>query len=67
MLTAENISKLYCRKAGKTDCFHAVWPLDLEVRAGDVIAIGPDVPHTFRYTNEETVWLEYFTPGRNFT
>ena len=39
----------------------------LEVKAGDVIVIGPDVPHTFQYTNEETVWLEYFTPGRNFT
>ena len=37
---------------------------EMEVNAGDTIIIGPDVPHTFKYTTVKTVWLEYFTPGR---
>jgi len=37
---------------------------ELEVSAGDTIVIDSNVPHTFKYTLEKTVWLEFFTPGR---
>lgn len=36
----------------------------LVVRAGDTIQIDPDVPHTFTRFDEDTVFLEFFTPVR---
>lgn len=32
--------------------------------AGDVVQIDANVPHTFNSFQEDTVWLEFFTPER---
>lgn len=34
------------------------------LKAGDTIQIEPDVPHTFTRFDEDTVFLEFFTPVR---
>lgn len=34
------------------------------VKAGDVIQIDANVPHTFTAIPEDTTWLEFFTPER---
>lgn len=36
----------------------------ITVTAGDTIQIEPDVPHTFTRFDEDTVFLEFFTPVR---
>ena len=36
----------------------------IEVRAGSVVAVPPNVPHIMHHVTEDTEWLEYFTPGR---
>ncbi len=36
----------------------------IEVHAGSVVAVPPDVPHIMHHVTEPTEWLEYFTPGR---
>lgn len=34
------------------------------LKAGDTVTIEPNVPHTFTRFDEETVFLEFFTPVR---
>ena len=34
------------------------------IKAGDVVEIGANVPHTFNSFAKDTVWLEFFTPER---
>lgn len=36
----------------------------IEVHAGSVVAVPPNVPHIMHHVTEDTEWLEYFTPGR---
>ena len=36
----------------------------IEVHAGSVVAVPPNVPHIMHHVTEPTEWLEYFTPGR---
>lgn len=36
----------------------------IEVHAGSVVAVPPDVPHIMHHVTEPTEWLEFFTPGR---
>ena len=35
-----------------------------EMKAGDVLEIDPQVPHTFASLAEDTQWLEFFVPFR---
>ncbi len=37
---------------------------DFDVKAGDVVEIGPNEQHTFLAFYEDTKWLEFFTPQR---
>ena len=37
---------------------------EFDVKAGDVVEIGSDEPHTFLTFYEATEWLEFFTPHR---
>ena len=36
----------------------------IPMSAGDILQIGPDVPHTWSRVDSETKWLEFFTPER---
>ena len=36
----------------------------IEVHAGSVVAVPPNVPHIMHHVTEDAEWLEYFTPGR---
>lgn len=37
---------------------------EFDVKAGDVVEIGPNELHTFLTFYEDTQWLEFFTPQR---
>ncbi len=36
----------------------------MTLKAGDTVQIEPNVPHTFTEFDEDTVFLEFFTPVR---
>lgn len=38
---------------------------DFDIKAGDVVEIGSNEPHTFLMFYEDTQWLEFFTPQRD--
>ncbi len=37
---------------------------EIPMESGDILQIGPNVPHTWKEVFEETKWLEFFTPER---